>query len=499
MSSYNSVNGEWAGQNRRLLTGILREEWGFGGFVMTDFVWGLRDPIGSVAAGQDLEMPFAQQRAKALPMALLDGRLARENVQKAARRLLVAQIKLALRAQPAPPFDVVASPAHRELSREVARLGSVLLRNEAVDGKPVLPLAERPLGRVALLGRLADQPNMGDTGSSQTFPPSSVSIAEALRERLGQSLDHRGAIPVRQAVEAARGADAAIVVVGPAEPEGEALVADPASYRLMGGVLGNRAGSWLGAALFNLRGSLINRRGDRRNLGVSAEDVALVRGVAAVNPRTVVILVAGGTMIVDPWDRDVPALLLAWFPGMEGGRAIADLLLGDAEPGGRLPLAMPHRKADLPTVDWRARSVRYGRWFGQRKLDREGIEAAYPFGFGLGYTTFAIRDLALGAVEGERFTATVKVANSGARAGRHVVQVYAVLPGEDRPVRALVGFKTVELAAGKSGSVTVDCSARPLQKWTHRGYAAEVPSVRIEAGSWSGDPHAVSATLAGPA
>jgi beta-glucosidase len=497
MSCYNSLNGEWAGQNKRLLTGILRDEWGFPGFVMTDFIWGVRDPIGSVAAGQDLEMPFAQQRAKTLPAALRDGRLARVDVEQSARRLLVAQIRLALRAKPTPQQDVIASPAHRQLSREAALLGSVLLRNEAVDGAPALPLDGATLRRAAVLGRLADQPNMGDTGSSRTFPPSSVSIVEGLRERLGDRVDHVSTGRIADAVEAARAADVAVVVVGPADREGEALVSDPASDRLVGGIFSNRIAAWVVANVTNFRARFAEGPGDRRNLGVSTEDVELIRSVAAVNRRTVVVVIGGGTMIVDPWDRDVPALLLAWFPGMEGGRAVADLLLGDAEPGGRLPLAIPHRKQDLPTVDWRARSVRYDRWFGQRKLDRDAVEAAYPFGFGLGYTSFALDDLSLSAVKGERFTATVKVKNTGSRAGRHVVQVYANLPGQDKPVRALVGFRAVEPGAGKTVSVTVDCSTRPLQRWTPRGYAVDVQSVRVEAGSWSGDPAAVDATLTG--
>ena len=301
----------------------------------------------------------------------MDGWRAR-TFERAARRLIAAQIRLALRAQKTPPADVVASPEHRELAREAARRGAVLLRNETVDGLPVLPLAEDRLRRVAVLGRLAGRPNMGDTGSSQTFPPSSVSILEGLRERLGERVVHADAGRLGEAVEAARTADVAIVVVGPAEPEGEALVADPASFRLTGGLAGSRLGAWLAAGLFNLRARFGQRQGDRRNLGLSAEDAELVRAVASVNRSTVVVVVGGGTMIVDPWDRNVAALLLAWFPGMEGGRAVADLLLGDAEPGGRLPLAIPHRKQDLPTVDWRARSVRYDRWLGQQKLDRDG-------------------------------------------------------------------------------------------------------------------------------
>ncbi|MCX6484730.1 MAG: beta-glucosidase, partial [Mycobacterium sp.] len=159
MSAYNSVNGTWAGQNRHLLTEILRDEWGFDGFVMTDFIWGLRDPIGSVAAGQDLEMPFRQQRAATLPGALRDGSLKRADVERAAHRQLAAQIRLVLRARPTPPIDVVTSAAHRRLAREVACRGAVLLRNQMMDATPALPLAEASLSRVALVGPLADAHN----------------------------------------------------------------------------------------------------------------------------------------------------------------------------------------------------------------------------------------------------------------------------------------------------------------------------------------------------
>ena len=185
MSSYNSVNGEWAGENRRLLTEILRDQWGFTGFVHTDWVWGLRHPVKSVAAGQDVEMPFRQQRAPALPAALRSGELARADVLKAGARILRTQIEFASRARPTPPRSVVAGAEHRALAREVAHRATVLLRNENTDGTTLLPLAEQDLQRVAVLGRLADRPNLGDTGSSNVRPPNTVSVVQGLRERLG--------------------------------------------------------------------------------------------------------------------------------------------------------------------------------------------------------------------------------------------------------------------------------------------------------------------------
>jgi beta-glucosidase-like glycosyl hydrolase len=172
MSAYNSVNGEWAGQNGQPLIGILRDQWGFDGFVMTDFVFGLRDAVESVRAGQDLEMPFHRQRARALPAALRDGRLTRSDIERAAHRILAAQIRWAARTRPAPPASIVANPAHRALAHEAAVRSTVLLRNQAAAGRPVLPIALGPDTRVAVLGALATSLNQGDIGSSAVRPPS---------------------------------------------------------------------------------------------------------------------------------------------------------------------------------------------------------------------------------------------------------------------------------------------------------------------------------------
>ncbi len=485
MSAYNSVNGQWAGQNRTLLTDILRGHWGFTGFVHTDWIWGLRDPVDSVSAGQDLEMPFRQQRAATLPAALRSGSLSRTDVLAAARRLVETQIRFAVRAEPTPPCEVVAGPEHRALAREVAHRSMVLLRNEKL-----LPLTDRNRGRVAVLGRLADQPNLGDTGSSNATPPATVSVLEGLRERLG---DH--VVSAVADVGLARGADVAVVVAGltPAD-EGESLVAlDSAALRLLGGPM-----RWAPVAEIASAASRIAQRwkpfgGDRRELGLSAEDVALIRAVAAVNPRTVVVVIGGGTIIVDPWVREVAAVLMAWYPGMEGGHAIADVLLGDAEPAGRMPVAVPREQSHVPQLDWRANSVTYGRWWGQRKLDHDGVVAAYPLGFGLGYTTFAVTDLIVGPVVGEAFGVSVRVTNTGGRDGRHVVQVYAVRTLDQRPVRHLVGFATVPVAAGEAVPVTVTCSTRPLQRWAPGGFVLDAGAVTVEAGSYCGDPDAARA------
>jgi beta-glucosidase len=212
-----------------------------------------------------------------------------------------------------------------------------------------------------------------------------------------------------------------------------------------------------------------------------------------------VVVIGGGTIVLDPWDHQVAAVLLAWYPGMEGGHAVADVLLGDAEPAGRLPMTIPRRQTDLPQLDWDADTVTYGRWWGQRKLDRDGVPAAYPLGFGLGYSTFSVSDLDVGPLDGEHFVASVTLANTGVRPGRHVVQIYAVQTADTgRPVHHLIGFRSVHLEAGTSTRVIIDCSIRAVQRWAGGGFTLASGDITIRVGSYAGDPARVEMTVAPP-
>jgi beta-glucosidase len=193
--------------------------------------------------------------------------------------------------------------------------------------------------------------------------------------------------------------------------------------------------------------------GDRNGLRLRPEDEALVRSVASHNPRTVVVVV-GGSAVVMPWCDEVPVALLAWYPGMEGGHALADVLLGVGAPSGRLPFAIPRDEADLVAFDKNARAVTYDLFHGQWKLDRDGTAAHFPFGFGLSTTSFELRDARLASDAQE---VTLTVANVGSRRGAEVVQLYGGYPvsSVERPRRRLVGFRQVELDAGQSRRTSV--------------------------------------------
>jgi beta-glucosidase len=237
--------------------------------------------------------------------------------------------------------------------------------------------------------------------------------------------------------------------------------------------------------------------GDRDSLKLHERDVALIRAVAAANPRTVVVVMAGAAVTMSEWRDDVAAILLAWYPGMEGGAALADVLLGNSEPGGRLPFVIPHDESDLPEFDKNATSVIYDRWYGQRHLDRNGKAAAYPLGFGLSYTSFAVSGVDV-SVDPDAATIAVRaiVTNTGDRAGGHVVQVYAQRPTDSGDERFLAGFVRADVAAGRQLPVQIDI---PLQRLAFRRgpgrWELRPGSYRIDVGANAADPAVQSVHL----
>lgn len=463
MSAYNSVNGKFMDVNRVLLTDILRDEWGFDGFVTSDWVFGTHDGVESLEAGLDIEMPLRLLRARELPKALKSGRLARETVLRSARRIVATILRhTARRDDQEPSTDVIASPAHRALARTVAVQGMVLLKNDEVGGRPALPLASS-LDRLAIIGPLADQANMGDHGSSQVRTTTSSSPLDGLREALPDvEIVHADGEDVGAAVEMARSADAVVLVVGmDHDDEGERVENDDLDIGILGFPFNLPLVKWLASKRKNT--SRFGRGGDRESLTLHESDERLVAAIAAVNPQTVVVLIGGSAILMESWRHTVPAIIHAWYPGMEGGRALADVLTGAVEPGGRLPVAIPTAVDHLPLFDAEARSVVYDAWWGQRLLDRDGNAAAFPFGFGLGYTTFSHELLDHVATEASG-TARVKVRNTGDRAGSHVVQLYAADLTLPTPIPQLVGFDRVELDAGAEAIIEVELDLTPTRE-----------------------------------
>ena len=491
MSAYNSVNGEWCGENRTLLSDILRDDWGWDGFVTSDFIAGLRDPVKSVGAGLNIEMPFRQQRALALSAALADGALDIAAVDARVGETLATFLRFAWVYDRTPDASVVACAEHRALAREASVASMVLLRNEG----PLLPLAAARLEKVAVLGRLAAVPNLGDNGSSSIHQPEAVTPLAGLRAApAGASVVHHDSD-----AEIARGADAVLVVVGyTADDEGEFIgkggamdfgaILPPGDHPELGlpkdfvpprRAEGAEAGDGGGAAAGTFADT---EGGDRSSLRLPPEDEALIAAAAAVNDR-VVVAVMGGSAVVMPWLGDVACTLMLWYPGMEGGAALAEVLLG-REPGGRLPFAIPAHEDDLVDFDRDATRVSYGLLHGQWYLDHCGVTAQRPFGFGLGYTTFA---LANAVRDGD--VVRVSVTNSGDRRGSTVIQVYGSVPGSayERPPSRLVGFRRVALAAGAKATVEIPLDLAQLDVREGGRWLREAIAPRLRVAQHAGD------------
>ena len=482
MSAYNSVNGEWCGQNRTLLTEILKQRWGFSGFVLTDFVMGVRDTAKGILAGQDLEMPLQMHFAQDLARCVASGEVPIARIDDAARRILTQQRKLG--APREVPHAVLGCAEHRALAREAARKAIVLLQNE----RGVLPLAGTE--RIALIGRLAATPNLGDRGSSDGRPSHVVTPLEGLRAAVaaGGEVHHEAGESLDAARALAARSDVAVVVAGYTyRDEGEFLtppdfspfargIPAPGPLRRIFAPRFIRPLWSRGVALLAKLGSRRNPSagsfelgsgGDRSSLTLSAADEALIRAVASANERTIVCVMAGSAVILESWRRSVPAILLLWYPGMEGGHGLADVLFGKVSPSGRLPFVVPSDPAQLPHFDRNARSITYDLWHGYRKLDRDRADPAFPFGFGLSYTHFHYRSAHVdrGVVsDGDTVTVSVEVENMGGRDAEEVVQLYAepIASAIERAPRELRGFARIAVPAGQTRMARIAVPVRSL-------------------------------------
>lgn len=467
MSAYNSVNGHWCGENRELLTEILRSEWGFTGFVTSDWVWGIRDGVKSLEAGMDVEMPLRMIRARELPKAFKNGRITRELAETSARRVIATTLRhLATREEATPDRSVVACEEHRALARLVAARSMVLLKNDPVDGKPLLPASPATLRRVAVIGRLADQPNLGDHGSSNVHPPETCSPLDGIRAALPNAqVVHCDGSDLAEASSLAASADLAIVIAGmDHDDEGEMIQNDNIDGMELFGFPFNLAiTKWLLKKASTKAAEQFSGGGDRRSLALKPDEEALLLACAAANPRTVAVLIGGSAIMMERWRAHVPSILMAWYPGMAGGHALADVLTGTQEPGGRLPFVIPIDSDHLPFFNAGARSITYDAWWGQRMLDRDGHAAAFRLGHGLGYSRHEVALIAA-AAEGMTGQASLRVANTGSRTGATVAQIYAFDADLAVPIPQLVGFARVDLAAGSSRDIAVELDLTPLHQ-----------------------------------
>ena len=483
MCSYNRIGGTPACQDKFMLTDYLRGIAGFAGFVMSD--WGAtHSTAASVAAGLDMDMAGRDDGyySSGLTKAVENGTVSTDELNQMVFNILSAMFEVGLFDNPAPTISgasrtVTDTAAEQNLALRVALAGMVLLQNNG----SLLPLSTRGGDKIAVIGKTA-APGSGGVGliyngwgsghvPGKQVKPGVVSPLQGLQARAkkaGDTVTYNDGSSISSAASAAQHAKVAIVFAYNVSGEGT----DLPSLSLDAG-----SGTCSGSCTYS-----------------SSRQDELIAAVAAANPNTVVVLNTAGPVLT-PWAGDVKSIVEAWYPGEQYGNAIADILYGDVNPGGKLPETFPQRQSDLPTAGSTAQypgvngTVRYneGLEVGYRWYDAQDITPAFCFGEGLSYTTFGYTSLSVTRTSGGAkvsFTLT----NTGHRTGAEVAQVYVGFPASvGEPPEQLQGYSKINLRPGHSARVTIQLGSRAFQWWDNDGWATTPGTYQIMVGSSSCD------------
>ncbi len=475
MTAYMDLNGVPATGNRWLLQEVLRETWGFDGFVVSDaqavndllthhFAADQTDAgVRALRSGLDLEMAVADPAYAHLPGAVERGLLDEAELDESVRRILTAKFKLGLFEDPYVDTDraaaVLADPAHRETARIAAERAAVLLRNE----NELLPLQAGTLSSVAVLGPLADSPR--DTIGPWVFDfdlDETVTVLAGLRARLGDGVRVEHAPGVRPAQ---RTFPSMFDMFPGNTPEDPADFDDDAE---LARAVELAAGADVAVLVLGEWQNMIGESASRSSLELPGRQQELLEAVVATG-TPVVLLIMNGRPLDLRWAAEhVPAILDIWYPGSQGGAAVANLLLGDVAPGGKLPFSWPRTVGQVPMIYSHTRSHQPEK-LGERYWD-EHSTPLFPFGHGLSYSPVRYSDLQVegGTVGGgEQITVSVRVSNDGDRPAEDVVQLYLHqrYGTASRPVRELKGFHRLSLAPGQSETVRFRLGEAELRYW----------------------------------
>ena len=450
MCSYNRINGVYASENRWLLTDVLRGDWGFEGYVMSD--WGATaDRVKGVHAGLDLEMPSSGGvNDKKIVEAVRAGKLDEADVDLACERILNIVFRYAENAKPDTPWDMEAQHA---MAAEIAGQCMVLLKNEG----DILPLGKGDA--VAFIGEFAKKPRFQGGGSS-----------------------HINAFRTTSALEAAQGLNVTYA-------QGYDVAADSASDAQIAEAVAAAKAAKVAVVFAGLPDSYESEGYDRRHMRIPDCQSRVIEAVAAANPNTVVVLY-NGSPVEMPWIGRVKAVLEGYLGGQAVGLATVRVLFGDVNPSGHLAETFPVKLEDNPSYlyylgEGNVTEYREGVFVGYRYYDKKAMDVLFPFGHGLSYTTFDYFNLRLNAEairDTDALTVTVTVKNTGSRAGRTVAQLYVGAKGGEiiRPVRELKGFEKIELQPGESRDITFTLDKRAFAYWN-----AQIHDWHVESGEYT--------------
>jgi beta-glucosidase len=439
MGAYNRFRGDQACESPYLLRKILKEDWGFKGFTISDFLMGVRNTEKAATAGLDIEMPSVQFYGKELLSAVQEGKVPEEYIDESACRIARTVLKFETAPDPVSgyPQSLIGCKEHISLALEAAEKSMVLLQNN----ESVLPLDKTKIITVLVVGELANSANIGDHGSSRVRPAYVITPLEGLINQYGPSIEfiYESGKDIPRVKDIMKRADAVIFVMGyNHNDEGEGK--------------------------------------DRKSLRLHENESKLLQETGQLNKNSVAVLIGGGAIIVEEWKDKVNGIIHAFYPGMEGGTAIAKVLFGDVNPGGKLPFTVAKDEDHYPDFNSLATEVTYDRYHGYIRLDHNGEEAAFPFGFGLSYTSF-IQDSLTVELNNDQVIASVDVLNAGDMPGDQVIQLYIGFDNSavEREHKLLKGFKRVFLMPGEKKRVTIKC---PFDKL--RWYNPETATWELE-------------------
>ena len=380
-------------------------------------------------------MPCICHYAEQIPKAIEDGTLAMEDVDEAVGYILRTVLYYETRKDPQEyTEDILACPEHIAVAKRAAEESMVLLKNE----NHVLPLDKEKTEKIVVLGVLGDTENIGDHGSSKVHPYYTVTPFKGLMKKMpkAQILYNDGS-DLERAKELAADADAVVIVAGYIHSDEGEYLADRSDIAGMGG--------------------------DRASMRLHQRDIDLIHGVKGVNPNTVVSIIGSSAILIDEWEKDVPAIIFSFYSGMEGGNVLADILFGDVCPSGKLPYTVALSEDSYPDFDPDCTYAEYEYYHGYCKMDKENIPVLYPFGYGLSYTTFDISEPTVEVFD-KTAKISVNVKNTGDVKGAEVVQLYIGCEGSavDRPVKILKDFARVELMPGEEKKVSLQVSSKDM-------------------------------------
>jgi beta-glucosidase len=477
MCAYNKVNGAYACENAALLNDVLKRDWAFKGWVMSD--WGAVHSTAA-AANSGLDHESGEQLDKLvyfgepLKQAVAAGAVSPQRLSDMTQRMFRSMFAIGLFDHPALPAKIDVEP-HAKLSRQASAAGMVLLRNE----RATLPLS-REIKRIAVIGGNASLGVLSGGGSSQVTPTGAPPLLVPLGGNDLKDTFFR---------QAAWFASAPLAAIRARAPKAE-VIFDDGRYPVSAVALARSADV---AIVFGTQWS--GEAEDLADLSLPQGQDALIAAVAAANPRAVVVLETSGPVDM-PWLDASAAVLAAWYPGQQGGEAIADVLFGDVNPSGRLPITFPRSVAQLPRPVLPGRGLAKDAAFdidylegadvGYRWHAKTGASPLFPFGHGLSYTTFAVSGLQVQG--GKTLTISFEVSNTGARAGADVPQVY-LSSAAGKPLRRLLGWEKVQLAPGERKRVNIEADPRLLGQFDAKAHGWKIAGgeYRVAVGASAAD------------